>query len=316
MQLSPFQTNHTAGGSLIRRTLPLLIAALLVPFCLDPMAQADTLDKIRSSGTLSFGFRDDARPFSYKDDAGQPAGFSVELCRKVADQLKTELALPGLTVQWTPVTVAERHPAVEQGRVDLHCGADSITLTEREHVSFSLPIFPSGVGALMRPDAPAALRDILEGKPATGAYWRASPARILNQRTFAVVPGTTAETWLKERIQNFQLDVNIVPVASYADGIAALTASTADVLFGDRAILVEAAGNRLTDGSVLALDRQFTNAPLALTLARNNDALRLIVDRVLSDVYGSPDFKELYMKSFGIPQPETLRFYETVKLSK
>lgn len=308
------QTKCAPGVLWSKRAAWILALLLLAPLGLSPAARADTLDRIRTTGALTLGYHDGERPFSYKDEAGQPAGFSVVLCQKVADEIKTELNLPSLTVKWEAVPIEDRFVALQQGRIDLLCGGDTVSLSGRKDASFSLPIYPSGVGAIMRVDAPSGLREILEGKPATGAIWRGSPARILNQRTIAVVKDSTAAKWVDERIHHFQLDVTTLAVENYAAGVAALTDARADVFFGDLAILVEAAANQLADGSVVELDRRFTTVALALAMARDNDNLRLIVDRALSKAYTSPEFLDLFAKYFGAPSAEILLFYEIASL--
>ena len=54
----------------------------------------------------------------------------------------------------------------------------------------------------MRTDAPVAVREILEqGRPSDKPLWRGSPARtVLNEQTFSVVAGTSAASWLAERM--------------------------------------------------------------------------------------------------------------------
>ena len=47
--------------------------------------------------------------------------------------------------------------------------------------------------------------------PASGPIWRASPARVLEDKTFSVVTGTTGETWLAGRLNDFQLTANVDP---------------------------------------------------------------------------------------------------------
>src|SRR5688572_2364702 len=223
-----------------RRVIIVLALALLAPLGLSSPAVADRLDAIRAAGKLVLGYQPDARPFSYKDAAGTPAGFSVTLCQKVAEEIKTELNLLSLAVEWSAVPIDDRTPALQQGKIDLLCGPDPVTLSRREDVSFSIPIFASGVGAIVRSDSSAALREVLEGRPATGPVWRGSPARILQKKTFAVVKGTTSEAWMAERLQAFQLDASVVPVENYLAGIEAVTNGQADVFFGDRAIIMEA----------------------------------------------------------------------------
>ena len=57
-------------------------------------ASAATLDRVKQTGKLTLGYQTDARPFSYRDEAGKPAGYAVALCQKIADQVKAELGLP------------------------------------------------------------------------------------------------------------------------------------------------------------------------------------------------------------------------------
>lgn len=297
-------------AAVARISLPAILLAYGLSLGMAPAAKSDTLDKIKTAGKVVLGYRDDARPFAFKDESGKPDGFSVALCQKIADDLKTALSMPNLVVEWSPVAIADRTAALQQGRVDILCGADSVSLKRRGEVSFSIPIYPGGIGAIASVNAPQAVRDTLEGVQSTDPVWRGSPARILSQRTFAVVAGSTAEKWLADRIHHFQIDVKVTPVENYAAGVKALSEGAADVLFGDRSIIMDAAATQLGNGSVVALQRQFTHDPNALTIARNNDDLRLVIDSTLSNAYRSPDFRELYVKWFGAGDVSALLFYE------
>ena len=153
----------------------LFFGALLLP--VSDGVSAATLDRIKQTGKIMFGYRTDARPFSY-EDAGKATGFSVDLCQRVADDLKTELGLPALAVEWVPIKLDERISAIQQGKIDLLCGADTVTLTARKDVSFSTPIYPSGTGAILRQETFDRLKDVLIGEPGTQPIWRGSPALI------------------------------------------------------------------------------------------------------------------------------------------
>ena len=52
-------------------------------------AASATLTRIKQSGRIKLGYQPDARPFSYRDQSGNAAGFSVALCRKVNDQFSS-----------------------------------------------------------------------------------------------------------------------------------------------------------------------------------------------------------------------------------
>jgi polar amino acid transport system substrate-binding protein len=287
----------------------LIVGAGLALFPGVPEATAATLDRIKQNSKLVLGYREDAQPFSFKEQSGEPSGYSIALCQKVAEEIKTELGIADLAVEWVPVSLDDRFAAVEQGKVDLLCGADTVTLERRKQVSFSIPAFPSGIAAMVRADSPRALQDVLTGKPPSGPLWRASPAQILTDKKFSVVERTTAEKWLSSRLNEFQLTATVVPVASYDAGVQGLLDGNADVFFGDLPIVVNTIAASPSSADLLVLDRQFTSEPIALALARNDDDFRLVIDRALSRFFPTKEFRDLYGKWFGAPDETVVNFF-------
>ena len=307
-----FAAKQVAGSGQARAVATFVIAflaATLLPFAAPTSASAGTLERVKEAGKLTLGYRGDARPFSYKDESGNAAGYSVALCQKIADQVKADLGLSTLTVSWVPVTLEGRFQDVQQGKVDLLCGADTETLARRKDVSFSIAIFPGGIGALLRADSSFRLRQVLSRGAQAGPFWRGSPAQLLQQQTFSAVAGTTSERWLASRLNTLQIDAKTVPVASYDAGVRGVLDRSSNVLFGDRAILLDAAKRSSSAQDLIVLDRHFTVEPIALALARGDDDFRLVVDRALSKIYGSAEFPDLYTKWFGKPDEATLAFY-------
>ena len=287
-----------------------ILAVLFVPLADTTPASAATLDKIRQAGKIMLGHRTDARPFSYQEGAGKAAGYSVELCEKIAEEVKTELGLSALTVEWVPVTIDDRFRAVQDGRVDLLCGADTATLARRKEVAFSIPIFQSGIGALLRVDAPTELREVLSGRPSSRPIWRASPALILENKTFSVVAGTTSESWLAGRLDKFKIPATVATVDSYDAGVQRIVDRSSDVFFGDRPVLLDTAVKNPSAGDLITLDRLFTHEPLALALQRGDEDFRLLVDRTLSRLFKADEFRDVYVKWFGEPDEESLTFFQ------
>ena len=303
-----------------RRISPGWIAALSLALALFALgaaapARSDTLDRIRDKGKLTLGHRADARPFSYVDEAGKPAGYSVALCQKVVEAVKSELALTQLAVEYVKVEKEDRFDAVEQGKIDLLCGATTATLGRMQKVGFSIPIFPSGIGALLHADSPARLQAVLEGRePPFHPRWRASLSQVLEKRILLAPAGTTAEAWLRERRQTLGVNAEIVTVPGDQDGIARVLERRADVLFGDRAMLLDAAARSPSAGDLVVLERQFTYETIALVFARGDEDLRLLVDRALSRLYRSDEILKLYKSSFGEPDATALAFFRYVAL--
>jgi ABC-type amino acid transport substrate-binding protein len=291
------------------------LAAAVLQIAWAATTWAATLDRVRQAGKLTLGYRADARPFSYRDETGNADGYAVALCKQIAEQLKTEQGLSTLTVEWVPVTGEDQFKAVQDNKVDLLCGAAE-TLVSRKDVDFSIPIFPGGIGALLRADAPVGLKEVLSGRPPSGPLWRGYPAQVLEKQVFSVVAGTPSEKWLHDRLNEFQLTAKVVPVEGYDAGIQSVLDRSSNVFFADRSILLDAAKRSPSAGDLTVLERQFTYAPLALALERNDADFRLVVDRTLSQFFGSDEFHSLYVKWFGKPDESAATFFRQSTLSE
>ena len=276
-----------------------------------PPVSVFAVDRIRAAGKLVIGYRTDAAPLSSRAASGNPSGYSIELCRKVADALKAELGAPSLAVDW--VAVGAGFADVQERRVDMICAADEVTQANREQVSFSIPIFPGGVSALVRANAPKALEQALEERPKPyEPLWRGTPPPTLEHRTYSALVGSATMEGLKDRIAELRLTASVQPVADYDAGIAAVQKSQSDVLLGDREKLLQAVQRNPNAKNLRVLTRHFTFVALALAVPRNDDDFRLAVDRALSAVYADPQFGAMYTANFGTPDPDTVAFFRSV----
>jgi ABC-type amino acid transport substrate-binding protein len=294
-----------------RRALAVVAGAWLVASTPAALAAPESavLQRTQAAGKLVLGYQPDARPFSYKDQSGRPAGFVVALCERVAEEIRAELKLAALPIEW--VEFVPGKPLQEQGdgAVAMACGPAVATLAGRRVASFSIPVFPSGIGALMRADAPARVRDVLAGRPNTGPRWRGSPAVVLEAQTFAAVSGTVGERWLTAKVDEFRIASRVAGVPTYDEGVRQVLDRGAVALFGDRAVLLDAARRHPQARDLTLLDRSFTLSPIAIALPRGDDELRLVVDRTLSRFFPSKAFADLYAKWFGEPGEAALDFY-------
>jgi len=268
------------------------------------------LTRIRDTGRLTLGYRTDARPFSYTDDSGTPTGYSIALCQHVVEEVKRDLDLPRLKAEWKPVEFSQRFRALRLGEIDLMCGADTITVSRRAEADFSIPIFPGGIGALLRADSSVRLREVLSGRGQQfNPVWRANATQLLQARDFIVVGNTTAEAWLGRRMNDLDVLAPVQVVKSYGEGVQRVLNRRSDVFFGDRAILLDTANRQSGGRELIVLDRLFTYEPMALALAPGDDGFRLLVDRAISQMYRSGEITKLYVKSFGEPDASTLTFF-------
>jgi putrescine:ornithine antiporter len=312
MQLASLNPRHGRRVPIVTFAVALLAVGVL-SFATANQGSAATLDRLRESGKLTLGYRDDARPFSYRDESGNADGYAVALCKAVADKIKSDQGLSSLTVEWVPVGVENQLQAVKEGKVDLLCGAAE-TLTSLKDVDYSVPIFPGGIGALLRADAPIGLKEVLSGRPPSGPFWRGYPAQVLTQQVFSAVAGTPGEKWLNDKLDELQLTAKVVPVQSYDEGVRRVLDGSTNVFFADRSILLDVAERSSSASNLLVLKRQFTYAPIALAMQRGDPDFRLAVDRALSQLYGSQDFRNSYVKWFGEPDEIIDTFFKLATL--
>ena len=306
MRVERIAISRGLPGQLVSRAA----AAVALCFLAAIPVSAATLDRIQESGHFRLGFLADASPFSYRGKSGPAEGYAVALCQEVAEQVRTQLQRPDLVVDWVEVAFDDRLREVQAGNIDLLCAPTSATLSRRQEVSFSIPIFASGIRAAVREDSAAALREALSEAPPQRPVWRGSPAaRLIEKTTFAVASGTTAESWLARTLNSFQIDAETVKVPDYRTGLQQLIDGKVDVLFGERSAMLGA----MDEGSmrkVVIFGRLFTHEPLSLALARGDDDFRLLVDRALSGLYSSGDFSKLYSKWFGDFDNATRIFFQ------
>ncbi|CAG2131958.1 Glutamate/aspartate import solute-binding protein [Cupriavidus numazuensis] len=159
----PMPSFRLTASNLFRPLTALLLAvATLSP--LGARAQSPVLDKIRDSGTIVLGYRESALPFSFADDKGQPAGYAVDLCLRVAEAARQKLGLKDIKVRWLPLTPQNRFPAVVNGLVDLDCAPNTNSLERQKQVAFSVSHYVSTVRMLVRADSGIQSFEDLRGK--------------------------------------------------------------------------------------------------------------------------------------------------------
>src|ERR1700730_6362765 len=132
-----------------RRILAVLLA-LAVSFTsgLATHAQArQGVTRIKERGKLLAGVKLDTPPFGFLDDKNEPAGFDIEIVRRIAARI-------GVPVELVKVTSATRIPLLVSGNVDLVAASMTHTLERDKVIDFSITYYTGGQ-SLMVPKASA-----------------------------------------------------------------------------------------------------------------------------------------------------------------
>jgi len=253
-----------------------------------------TLKKVRDSGTLTIGYRENALPFSYAGSDGKPAGYSIDLCQEIAVAVQQELKLPNLAVRWVPVTPANRVDAVAGGTVDIECGSTTASLSRQEKVDFTLMTFVDGATLLIAEGSGIRTVGDLAGK------------RV------GVAPGTTTEKAVRDFLRAQSIPATVVSVKDHDEGLAALQTSKIEAYASDRTILVGLVLQARGTARYALVAENFSYEPYGFMVRRDDSAFRLVDNRVLARIYRSGAIGAIYAKWFGAlgkPTPALVLMY-------
>jgi len=252
-------------------------------------ADGGALTVIQNSGVIRLGHLQDSPPFSFIDGSNTPQGYSVELCKHVAQSIQQQLALPSLRIQWVPLTLQERIPAVRDRKIDIECGTTTWTLSRQQEVDFSLMTFVDGATVLVRGNSDLLRLSDLKGKKV------------------AVVPTTTTASALQAALKARMVSADVVYVKTPEEGVAKLRQGAVDGYASDRVVLLGQGLASKGGSNFRLLDEDFSVEPYALMLARGDPDFRLAVDRSLAGLYRSGEIEAIFNRWLGpLGRPSTL----------
>ena len=239
------------------------------------------LKKIADTKTINVAYRIDATPFSFVDDSKQTVGFTVDLCKRIVNSIERQLNITGLKVNWVPVTVQTRFEAITKGQADMECGSSTVTLSRFKTVDFSSYIFVESTGVLVMADSNIRSLSDMSGKK------------------IAVIGGTTNERAVNEQIKRRQLNTTVIKVKNGDEALAMLEGGKADAYASDKMLLVGTATRAKDPKKLALLPDELSFEPYAITLPRNEAALRLAVNTGLAQLYSSGEVSEIFNRWFG-----------------
>jgi polar amino acid transport system substrate-binding protein len=107
-------------------------AALAAPAIWTRPALAITPDEIKKRGKIIVGIQGDNPPWGFVNSSGKQEGFDADMSELYAKEL-------GVTVEFVPLEVANRIPALTAGRVDVLFATMAMTAERAKAVQYSKP---------------------------------------------------------------------------------------------------------------------------------------------------------------------------------
>ena len=264
-----------------RILLGIFIAASLIGGSASAQTSSPTLAKIKAAKAINVAFAGDSLPFSWVNSNNQPAGYSIDLCKRVIAQIARAVGQADLKVNWMVGGAADRVQMVASGKAELECGNTTQTQTRLAVVDFSNLIFVDGGGFLVKSDS--------------------SINRIADMggKKIAVLKGTTTEARLAAQFKTRLINANVVTISDGAEGVAMLEAGSVDAYAGDKIKLVGLAAQAKDPNKLALLTEDLSFEPYAFALPRNDSAFRLEVNKALTQVYLSGDIEGIFGQWLG-----------------
>ncbi|HET7763578.1 MAG TPA: amino acid ABC transporter substrate-binding protein [Burkholderiales bacterium] len=258
-----------------------------------------TLKKIKDSGAVAIGYRENSLPFSYLNARRQPIGYSIDLCLEIVDEAKDALGLDDVRIEFVPVTPDNRIDRVASGKVDLECGSTTSNRERQQRVAFSPVIFVSGTKLMVR--RPVTIRSYLD----------------LKGKTVAVTSGTTNQAAMKVLSDKRKLGIRFMVAKDHADSFALVEKGRADAFATDDVLLygLIARSGRAKEfqvvGDFLSYD------PYGIMYRKGDPDFDAIVKRTFERLAASRELEQMYDQWFlrklptgerlGLPMSAQLR---------
>lgn len=248
-------------------------------------AQADTLAKIKGSGTVTMGVRESSGALSYTLGDGKYAGFHVEICQRVLADVQKQLGLPKLDIKYQAVTSQNRIPLVQNGTVDIECGSTTNNATRQKDVSFAVTTY------------------VEEVRIATKVSSGITSIAQLAGKNVATTTGTTSVQLLRKHERANGIDFKEVFGKDHADSFLLMESGRADAFVMDGQILAGNIAKAKNPADFRIVGEVLSVEPIAIMLRKDDPAFKKAVDDSITAMMKSGEIAKLYDKWFLQPIP-------------
>lgn len=266
------------------KVLTTTLGVLLAGGAFSQVQAADTLAKIKQSGKVIIGYRESSDPISYIV-AGKPMGYAVDICNNFANELKKDLKMPNLKVEYKAVTSSTRIPEMLAGNIDMECGTTTNSIQRQQQVSFSTNYYATEVRMAVKANAP--IKTIAD----------------LNGKAVATTQGTTSDKYIKMSEKGENVNVNNVYGKDHSDSFAMVASGRAAAFVMDDNILAGLIAKSSNPKDFKIVGPILSSEPYGIMLPKDDPAYKAIADKVVNTMWKNGQMAALYKKWFQSPIP-------------
>ena len=264
-----------------------VLLTLAVALTATPALAQDTLEKIKSSGTLTIGTRTGSPPFAYVNKNNEWVGFSIDLVEQLVKPEIEKAVGKSIKVEKKESAPATRIPLLTSNAVDLIAETMTDTPQRRETVDFSLTFFVTGAQFLVKKNSPIKGIESIAG------------------RRVAAQQGSTNAKLIRERMPTARLqEFPDQPAAFQALAQGQVDAYTND---GIQLAGLKAKAPKPDEWEVVG--DFYSEEPYGMAMRKGDARFKAAVDAGLKKGFESGKYFEIYDKWFGpkgeVPYPLT-----------
>jgi len=263
-----------------------ILAAIFPTDATTAEERTGTLRKIAESGTIVLGYHESTIPFTYISRDGKIMGYSYDIALKIAEAVKRELKLPKLQIKPVPFTTQTRFPVIQNGTVDITCGATTNTIERQKIVAFSNTIFIANSRLMTRKNS--GIRDFsdLVGK---------------NVVTFAA---STAEKILQKMNSEKNTRINIISTFDRGTTpLSVLQAGQADAFMMDDILLYATIRDAWRPGEWTVTGTPQSFEAYGCVMRKDDPAFKKVVDQEIARMMKTGEAEAVYRKWLMSPIP-------------
>ena len=247
--------------------------------------QADTLKKIKDSGSVTMGVRESSGALAFTLGDGTYTGFHYDVCQRVLADIQKQLGMAKLDIKYQPVTSQNRIPLVQNGTVDLECGSTTNNATRQKDVAFAPTLYVEEVRIAVK--AASGITNI---------------GQLVN-KTVATTTGTTSVQLLRKHERAAGVEFKELFGKDHGDSFLLLEGGRADAFVMDGQILAGLIAKSKTPSDFRIVGEVLSVEPIGIMFRKDDAPFKKAVDDSIRAMAKSGEVAKLYDKWFIQPIP-------------
>ncbi|PWC11732.1 amino acid ABC transporter substrate-binding protein [Brenneria roseae subsp. americana] len=250
-----------------------------------PPGSESTLTNIAATKTIKLGHRTDELPFSYVVN-GNATGYSVDLCLRIVEGIKTYLKLNEIHIVFVPVTTATRFLLIRNGGIDLECAATTNSAERRKMAEFTFPHFVTATRFVAKTNSGINHIGDLAGRSVSAATGTINVGQLIA---------------LNHRLR---LNISIMLKKTNEEAFAQVANGKASAFVMDDILLAGLIASSPSPADfVISEDALSRSEPYGILIRPGDLAFKRVVNAELRTIFTDGEIDDIYAKWFLAPVP-------------